>query len=214
MSKQTILYLIVAIIIGGLIGYGVSKTAQKPNDTYAPQRSRNESERILFKKEERGQKKMGYESTQTCLDEDCLAVEGVEYPVGDLPENVVIALNDAIQDEYKARATYEAVIAKFGSIRPFIMIKGAEERHIASLKSIFDKYGIDVPANSYPGTVTAPESVQEACAIGVSAEIANAALYKDKLLPVVTAYPDITNVFENLMNASQQKHLPAFERCS
>jgi len=56
--------------------------------------------------------------------------------------------------------------------------------------------------------------LQEACQIGVDAEIANAALYRDELLPAVTAYEDITLVFENLMNASQQKHLPAFEKCN
>jgi hypothetical protein len=34
-----------------------------------------------------------------------------------------------------------------------------------------------------------------------------------KLLPATAAYPDISLVFTNLMNASEQKHLQAFERC-
>jgi hypothetical protein len=38
-------------------------------------------------------------------------------------------------------------------------------------------------------------------------------LYRDKLIPEVTNYPDITEVFTSLMNASQDKHLPAFQKC-
>jgi len=148
-----------------------------------------------------------------CLADDCLLVEGVEYPVGVLPENVKEALDKAILDEYKALSTYEAVINKFGSTRPFSMIKDAEEQHIASLKAIYDKYGASVPENILIGTVSVPTTLQESCQVGVDAEIANAALYKNELLPEVKDYADITMVFENLMNASQLKHLPAFERC-
>lgn len=151
---------------------------------------------------------------ENCLADDCLLVEDVKYPVAELPEEIQAALDEAINDEYKALSTYEAVMAKFGTTRPFSMIKGAEEQHIASLKAIYDKYGLKVPANEWPDKVSAPETLQEACQIGVEAEIANAALYKDELLPAVSEYEDITSVFENLMNASEQKHLPAFEKCN
>lgn len=148
-----------------------------------------------------------------CLADDCLLVDGVEYPVSVLPDNVTQAIHKAIMDEYKALSTYEAVIDKFGSVRPFSMIKDAEEQHIASLKAIYDKYGVSVPENTVIGTISAPATLQEACQVGVDAEIANAALYQNELLPEVKDYTDITMVFENLMNASQLKHLPAFERC-
>lgn len=148
-----------------------------------------------------------------CLADDCLLVDGVEYPVGVLPDNVKQALDKAIMDEYKALSTYEAVITKFGPTRPFSMIKNAEEQHIASLKAIYDKYGISVPENTLIGTLSAPVTLQESCQVGVEAEIANASLYRNELLPEVKDYADITMVFENLMNASQVKHLPAFERC-
>lgn len=150
---------------------------------------------------------------QNCLGEDCLLVDNLEYPVGELPQEVQDVLGQAIDDEYKAYSTYEAVIKKFGSIRPFSMIIRAEEQHISSLKSIYDKYGLVAPQNSYSGKITAPSTLQLACKTGVEAEIANAALYQDELLPVVVDYPDITAVFTNLMNASQQKHLPSFEKC-
>ena len=147
---------------------------------------------------------------QNCLADDCLLVDNLEYPVGELPQSVKEALDEAINDEYKALATYEAVISKFGTIRPFSMIKGAEEQHIASLKAIYDKYGLIPPVNTLSGTLSAPGTLKEACQIGVEAEIANAALYRNQLLPAVKDYEDITSVFISLMNASQDKHLVAF----
>lgn len=155
----------------------------------------------------------GNNNRGNCLADDCLAVEDLNYPVADLPTNVVSSLNKAIDDEYKAYSTYEAVIEKFGNVRPFIMIIRAEEQHIASLKAIFDKYGLEIPQNTYLGNVTAPATTTEACSIGIQAEIDNAALYRAELLPAVADYADITAVYTNLMNASQNKHLPAFERC-
>lgn len=156
----------------------------------------------------------GNYNKQNCLADDCLAVNDLEYPVASLPDSVQQALDEAINDEYKALATYQVVIQKFGSVRPFSMIKGAEEQHIASIKAIYDKYGLTVPTNTYLGNVEVPDTLQQACQVGVDAEIANAFLYQDNLLPVVEEYEDITLVFTNLMNASQQKHLPAFERCN
>jgi len=149
-----------------------------------------------------------------CLADDCLLVDDLEYPAGELSVDAKKALDEAINDEYKALSTYETVIAKFGAVRPFSMIKGAEEQHIASLKAVYDKYGLTVPENTWANQVTTPTSLQEACQVGVDAEIANAKLYKDQLLPMVKDYDDIVSVFTNLMNASEQKHLPAFERCN
>lgn len=150
---------------------------------------------------------------QNCLQDDCLLFEDMEYPAGELSEEIVEALNLAIEDEYKARTTYEKVIEKFGNTKPFIMIVRAEENHISSLKAIYDKYSVTIPENEWSDKISAPDTLQEACAIGVAAEIENARLYNEELLPIVKEYPDVEGVFTNLMNASQQKHLPAFERC-
>ncbi len=149
-----------------------------------------------------------------CLGDDCLAVQDLNYPVGELPKEIKSALDDAINDEYKALSTYDAVLKRFGQVRPFSMIIGAEEQHIALLKAIYDKYGLIPPKNTLLGNVKAPSTLKEACQIGVDAEIANASLYKDKLIPIVTGYDDITSVFVTLMNASEQKHLPAFDKCN
>lgn len=151
---------------------------------------------------------------ENCIADECLTTkEEVTYPVSALPQNVIDALNKAIDDEYKAKDTYDAVITKFGSVRPFSQIIRAEEQHISSLKAIYDKYGLTIPTDPYIGKIEAPTTTQSSCALGVEAEIANAALYRDNLIPEVTNYPDITEVFTSLMNASQDKHLPAFQKC-
>jgi len=79
----------------------------------------------------------------------CLLVDDLDYPVKELSKEAKEALNEAINDEYKALSTYEAAIDKFGAVRPFSMIKGAEEQHIASLKAVYDKYGLTVPKNTW-----------------------------------------------------------------
>lgn len=161
-----------------------------------------------------GSGKRGQSTMHNCVADECLNVDNLEYPVGALSDEAKTALNRAIDDEYKALATYEKTIETIGSKRPFSMIVRAEEQHISALKSLFDKYGITIPENQWMGKADAPASLTEACQTGVSAETANAKLYRDELLPAVRNYEDITGVFTNLMNASQRNHLPAFERCS
>jgi len=149
-----------------------------------------------------------------CLSDDCLLVDGLEYPVGTLTTSAKSALDKALDDEYKAYSTYDSIISKLGTTRPFSMIIGAEEQHISQLKAIYTKYGETPISNKYLGKITSPATLTAACSAGVQAEIDNAKLYKEELLPQVVSYPDITQVFTSLMNASEQKHLPAFERCA
>lgn len=151
---------------------------------------------------------------KNCLADECLEVDDLKYPAGELDVAAKEALGKALDDEYKAFATYQKVLEKQGMVRPFSMIIRAEENHISSLKSLFDKYGISIPENKYIGKMETLDTLSEACAVGVDAEIANAALYRNELLGKVSNYPDITTVFTNLMSASQQKHLSAFQRCA
>lgn len=153
-------------------------------------------------------------TSKNCLSDDCLMVDGLEYPVSTLTAEAKLALDKALDDEYKAFSSYQAIIAKLGSSRPFSMIIGAEEQHIASLKALYTKYGVTPIENKYLGKINSPATLTAACLAGVEAEISNAKLYKEELLGLVVAYPDITQVFTNLMDASQLKHLPAFQKCS
>lgn len=122
------------------------------------------------------------------------------------------ALSAALDDEYKAIATYEAVLSAFGPVRPFVNIVEAERRHAAALLRQFDRRGLTPPADRWRGRIAAPASVAAACAAGVEAEVENAALY-DRLLSAVADDAEVTRVFVALRDASQQRHLPAFRRC-
>jgi hypothetical protein len=122
------------------------------------------------------------------------------------------ALIDAINDEYKARATYQKVIDKLGAVRPFINIIKAEETHIGELKSLFKKYGVMVPEDKWYQQVPEFATLREACEAGVKAEIDNVKVY-DGLLTFVKEL-DVVSVFKRLRRASQDNHLPAFQRCA
>ena len=50
-----------------------------------------------------------------------------------LSETEAEALLAALDDEYKAWATYEQVIDDFGAVQPFTSVQRAEENHIAAL---------------------------------------------------------------------------------
>lgn len=129
-----------------------------------------------------------------------------------LTEAEIHALNEALDDEYHAWATYDQVIADFGEARPFINIRDAEARHITALCTLFVRYGLPVPENPWPGKVQRYTSLHAACEAGVAAEIANGEMY-ERLLGA-TQRPDILTVLRNLQEASQQRHLAAFQRCT
>lgn len=129
-----------------------------------------------------------------------------------LTEAEIHALNEALEDEYLAWATYDQVIADFGEVPPFSNIREAEARHIDALCKLFACYGLPVPKNPWPGKVARYDSLQAACEAGVAAEIANGEMY-ERLLGA-TQRPDILTVLRNLQEASQQRHLAAFQRCA
>jgi hypothetical protein len=121
------------------------------------------------------------------------------------------AMIEAINDEYHARAFYNAVIDKFGEIRPFSNIVHAEARHAERLSQLFNQYGLPIPEDSFAGKVEAPDTIQEACQMGVEAEIANVQMY-DKFLNFVQEQ-DLKAVFTRLQEVSETRHKVAFERC-
>lgn len=120
-------------------------------------------------------------------------------------------LNEALADEYKARATYRAIIDRYGPVRPFVNIVEAEQTHIDALLPLFARYGIPVPAEPDPARIRMPDSLLDACRQGVEAEMENDAMY-DRLL-AATERSDVRMVLERLQAASRDNHLPAFRRC-
>ncbi len=121
-------------------------------------------------------------------------------------------LNDALDDEYLSHETYQQVIRDLGEVRPFSNIVEAEQRHIDALLALFEKYAVAPPANRWAGRVPRFDSVQAACMAGVKAEMDNMAVY-DRVFKT-TAREDILAVYSALRAASQDRHLPAFERCA
>ena len=125
-------------------------------------------------------------------------------------EQTIAALTEALEDEYKARATYRKVIEAFGPVRPFINIVEAEDRHASALLRQFERLGIQPPPDTWADRIAAPESIAAACEAAVAAEIENAEMY-ERLLDLVDD-PSVRNVLLNLQDASQNRHLPAFRR--
>ena len=118
------------------------------------------------------------------------------------------------EGEYAAYATYTAILDVYGQVNPFANIMASEAKHIDALKRVLDSYGVAYPdENPYLGVVEAPASLAAAAQAGVDAEIANVALYEEQLAAVAD-YPDIVEVFVSLQAASQENHLPAFERAA
>jgi rubrerythrin len=128
-----------------------------------------------------------------------------------LDEKTIKALREALDDEYRARATYRKVIEAFGPVRPFVNIVEAEDRHAKALLGLFARFGVEPPQDTWPERVTAPRTLVEACRAGVDAEIDNEAMY-ERLLEQISE-PAVRTVMRRLQRASQERHLPAFKRC-
>lgn len=129
-----------------------------------------------------------------------------------LSESELTSLCEALDDEYKARVTYEQVIADFGDVRPFTNIVEAEARHIQALLGLFQTYGASAPPNRWLGKVEQFKSIPEACTASIHGEIANVAIY-DRVMKT-TERPDILAIYSALRSASLDRHLPAFQRCA
>jgi rubrerythrin len=134
-------------------------------------------------------------------------------PAG-LPEAVVHALDTALEDERRAFETYSAILDRFEDARPFVNIVEAEARHIDALLGVYARYGLRPPPDeTLPDEAALTAPLTELCEVGVWAEIENVELYDKSLLPAVADYPDISAVFTRLRDASEHRHLPAFQRC-
>ncbi|PID47874.1 MAG: DUF2202 domain-containing protein [Proteobacteria bacterium] len=118
-------------------------------------------------------------------------------------------LRIAIYDEYRAYEFYKAVMNAHGVSEPFSNIMQAEIRHYETLIKLAQKHEIEPPINDLEGSITPPNTLQEAYELGVAYEIENIQMY-DYLISYVRDYPDIVDVFYRLQAASFNNHLPAF----
>jgi len=119
-------------------------------------------------------------------------------------------LTYAIQDEYMAQAEYALILEAYGDNNAFANIIKAEETHIAELVTLFNAYGFEVPQNTAAERATLPASLQEAYETGVTAEVANIAMY-ESFLADDTLPQAVRDTFTDLQNASES-HLEAFTK--
>ncbi len=141
-------------------------------------------------------------------------------PFAGLPPQADVELSAAaidtmtagLLDEYQAWAVYQAVINQFGAVNPFVNIQRAEAQHIAAWETLFERYGVALPAAPAVPDLTFA-SLADACQTAAAAEIANFGLY-DTMLNTLANYPDMIQVVTALRDASQYHHLPAFEQCA
>ena len=111
--------------------------------------------------------------------------------------------------EYAASASYQAVIAAYGTVEPYVSIQAAEERHIDALTRQLQRLGVTVPPNPYVGKIPAPKNLKTAATNWATGDVANVAMY-DRLAAAAKGDAALTRVFGNLRRASQEMHLPAF----
>lgn len=145
-------------------------------------------------------------------------VLGTSARAATLSDGARTAIEAALEDEHRAEAFYAAVMTKFGEVRPFSNIIRAEQTHASELNALLQTYGLEQQTtNPHLGSpevaALVPETLAEACKMGVDAEIANRDLYDKRLMPAVKDYADVQVVFAALRDASEYRHLPAFERC-
>jgi hypothetical protein len=135
-------------------------------------------------------------------------------PVGPDPADLGEVLGLALQEEHKAEMLYRSVLEDFGSSTlPFATVADAESRHLTALERLFARREWAPPASEWT-TDRFPrfDSLKDACAAGVAAELEDAALY-DRYLVRDDLPRDVATVFTNLRAASLENHLPAFEAC-
>jgi len=129
-----------------------------------------------------------------------------------MSETLRAALNEALDDEYRAEAMYEAGIAAFGPVRPFVQVAEAQRRRVDMLLQVFERHGFDPPPNRWRGTIDLPTDVSDACRAAMAHEAGSVALY-DRLMVKVADDEDVARLFLTLRRASQARHLPAFASC-
>ena len=122
----------------------------------------------------------------------------------------VASMTTAIQDEYRAQATYAQVLVDLGDMTPFSNIVKAEVTHIAAIGGLFTSRELPVPGSAL-GEVPTYDTRLAACEAAVIGETGNVAIYDGLLL--LELPNDVRNVFTNLRLASLEQHLPAFENC-
>ena len=119
----------------------------------------------------------------------------------------------ALDREYYAGVLYDRVLTDLGPVSPFDTVSESEDQHQATVAALFSKRGWTVPPNPYAiGQMPAFASVAAACRHAAGNEEEVAATYQALLAAALPK--DVRTVFGNMLAATVDHHLAAFERCA
>lgn len=122
-------------------------------------------------------------------------------------------LLEALADERRSAAMYQAVLDRHGRVMPFANIVRSERMHARHVEQMLVARGFEAPADGTEiGPEEAPATLAECYALGVQSELDNIAMY-DRLM-AETDDEGVREGFARLRAMSEERHLVAFRRFS
>ncbi|MBK1680893.1 ferritin [Rhodocyclus tenuis] len=120
------------------------------------------------------------------------------------------ALRIALYDACAARAFGARVIAAFGAQAPFVKLAAAEERTVATLTALCERYGVPRPFDPFPGETTLAPGWRANLERAIAGELASIQLYQE--LRAQVRARDVRRSFTALQAEALDDHLPALRR--
>lgn len=134
-----------------------------------------------------------------------------EAPAGEITDGTRGVLLEALADERRSEALYQAVLDSHGRVMPFANIVNSERMHAQHVEQLMRARGMDVPADETSIEAGAVPATLAACyGLGVRSELDNIAMY-DRLL-TQTDDEGVREAFGRLRAMSEERHLVAFRR--
>ncbi len=116
-------------------------------------------------------------------------------------------LQEAVDEEYLAKNTYQAILDAHGDIRPFNRIIRSEQMHIDAVKKVAENHGFELTEPK--STVVAPKSIEESYARGLEIEKADVTELRELLKKNL---PEDVKTTLNYLLKGSENHLRAFTR--
>lgn len=128
------------------------------------------------------------------------------------PRPLQDVLKEALNEQYKARAGYQASATKFPDAAAFSAAATGATKSIEALTKLYAANNLTPPPDIFAGRVPAAADVKKACTDAADTEKANATLY-DKLAKETTN-ADLVKALQEIKKTAQETNTPAFEACA
>jgi hypothetical protein len=123
------------------------------------------------------------------------------------------ALDEAMQDAYRAQFTYARAQSDFGPTAPFSTLGSAEQANATMLAGLYASRNLTVPAPTWSSeNVPRYPSLQQACLAGEEGELATQMMF-ERLLQL-NVPNDVRSVFDALRTTTRMQHRAAFGSCA